>query len=177
MPTLAYHEAIPGHHMQIGIAQDLDLPLFQRITVFNGYAEGWGLYAERLAAEQGWYAGAPHYDIGRLQAEAFRAVRLVVDSGIHDRHMTFNEAVQAMVDATGYSAPYCQGQVIRYASWPGQAASYWTGAVKIRGLRERARVEQGAAFDLKAFHRAVLSHGSLPLELMLQVAGEDLGLR
>jgi len=176
MRTLAYHEAVPGHHLQIGIAQDLELPLFQRVTVFTGHAEGWGLYAEWLAGEQGWYAGDPYGAVGRLQSEAFRAARLVVDTGIHARGWTFEQAVQYLMDATGYPRGMCAGQVIRYASWPGQATAYWTGQVKIRQLRSRAEAEKGAAFDLKAFHRAVLSHGSLPLDLMQRVAAEDLGL-
>jgi uncharacterized protein (DUF885 family) len=174
--TLAYHETVPGHHQQIGVAQDLQLPLFQRVTTFTGYVEGWGLYAERLASDLGWYAGDPYGDVGRLQSEAFRAARLVVDTGIHARGWTFDQAVQYMRDATGYSVGACQGQVIRYASWPGQATAYWTGRVKIRELRSRAEAAQGAGFDLKAFHHAVLSHGSLPLEIMQRVAAEDLSL-
>jgi uncharacterized protein (DUF885 family) len=174
--TLAYHETVPGHHQQIGVAQDLPLPLFQRVTTFTGYVEGWGLYAEWLAGDLGWYAGDPYGDVGRLQSEAFRAARLVVDTGLHARGWTFDQAVQYLQDATGYSKGFCQGQVIRYASWPGQATAYWTGEVKIRELRSRAEAAKGAAFDLKAFHRAVLSHGSLPLELMQKVAAEDLSL-
>jgi len=174
--TLAYHETIPGHHEQIGVAQDLPLPLFQRVTAFTGYAEGWGLYAEWLAGDLGWYAGDPYGDIGRLQSEAFRAARLVVDTGLHARGWTFDQAVRYLQDATGYSTRFCQGQVIRYASWPGQATAYWTGEVKIRGLRSRAEAAKGGAFDLKAFHHAVLSHGALPLDVLDRVAAEDLSL-
>lgn len=174
--TLAYHETIPGHHEQIGVAADLPLPLFQRVTTFTGYVEGWGLYAEWLAGDLGWYAGDPHGDIGRLQSEAFRAARLVVDTGIHARGWTFDQAVQYLQDATGYSRQSCAGQVIRYASWPGQATAYWTGQVKIRELRSRAEAAQGAAFDLRAFHHAVLSHGAMPLDTLQRVAAEDLSL-
>jgi uncharacterized protein (DUF885 family) len=174
--TLAYHETIPGHHEQIGVAEDLPLPLFQRVTVFTGYAEGWGLYAEWLAGDLGWYAGDPYGDVGRLQSEAFRAARLVVDTGLHARGWTFDQAVQYLQDATGYSTGFCQGQVIRYASWPGQATAYWTGEVKIRELRSRAEAAKGGAFDVKAFHHAVLSHGALPLEILDRVVAEDLSL-
>src|SRR6185295_2656224 len=174
--TLAYHETIPGHHEQVGVAQDLPLPLFQRVSIFTGYVEGWALYAEWLAGDLGWYAGDPYGDVGRLQSEAFRAARLVVDTGLHARGWTFDQAVQYMQDATGYSTRFCQGQVIRYASWPGQATAYWTGEVEIRALRSRAEAAKGGAFDLKAFHHAVLSHGALPLEIMDRVAAEDLSL-
>jgi uncharacterized protein (DUF885 family) len=174
--SLAYHETVPGHHEQIGVAQDLQLPLFQKVTTFTGYVEGWGLYAEWLAGDLGWYAGDPYGDVGHLQSEAFRAARLVVDTGIHARGWTFEQAVQYMQDATGYSRGSCVGQVLRYASWPGQATAYWTGQVKIRELRTRTETAKGTAFDLKAFHHAVLSHGALPLELMSQVAAADLAL-
>jgi len=176
MRTLAYHEAVPGHHLQLGVAQDLALPLVRRVVGFTGYAEGWALYAERLASELGWYQDDALGDVGRLQAEAFRAARLVVDTGIHARRWTQAQAVQFMQDNVGFSPGAANGQVIRYAAWPGQATAYMTGALRLRALRERVRTTKGEAFDLKAFHRAVLSHGSLPLELLERVVAADLGL-
>lgn len=176
MRTLAYHEAVPGHHLQIGIAHDLDLPLFQRIHTFTGFAEGWGLYAEWLAGDLGWYEEDVTGDVGRLQAEAFRAARLVVDTGIHDLGWTFDEAVQFFHDNTGFSVPFAQGQIARYASWPGQATAYWMGRSKILELRAAAAEALGESFDVRAFHRAVLLHGSVPLDVLETNVEEDLGL-
>ena len=176
MRTLAYHEAVPGHHLQLGVAQDLALPLVRRVVGFTGSTEGWALYAERLASELGWYQDDALGDVGRLQAEAFRAARLVVDTGIHARRWTQAQAVQFMQDNVGFSPGAANGQVIRYAAWPGQATAYMTGALRLRALRERVRTTKGESFDLKAFHRAVLSHGSLPLELLERVVAADLGL-
>jgi uncharacterized protein (DUF885 family) len=176
MRTLAYHEAVPGHHLQLGVAQDLALPLVRRGVGFTGSTEGWALYAERLASELGWYQDDALGDVGRLQAEAFRAARLVVDTGIHARRWTQAQAVQFMQDNVGFSQGAANGQVIRYAAWPGQATAYMTGALRLRALRERVRTAKGEAFELKAFHRAVLSHGSLPLELLERVVAADLGL-
>jgi uncharacterized protein (DUF885 family) len=170
MRTLSYHEAVPGHHLQIGVAQDLPLPLFQRVVGFTGYVEGWALYAEWLAGDLGWYAGDVHGDVGRLQAEAFRAARLVVDTGIHARRWTFAQAVDFFRQNTGFGQRFSEGQIARYAAWPGQATSYWMGRTRILELRRAWQAAQGAAFDVKAFHRAVLSHGSLPLEVLATVA-------
>jgi uncharacterized protein (DUF885 family) len=172
MRTLAYHETVPGHHLQIGLAQDLPLPLFQRTAGFTGFVEGWALYAEWLAGDLGWYAGDPHGDIGRLQAEAFRAARLVVDTGIHDRRWSFDEAVAFFRDATGFPEPFAAGQVARYASWPGQACAYWMGRAKILELRRAREAALGDGFDVKAFHRAVLGHGSVPLEVLSAMTGD-----
>lgn len=176
MRTLAYHEAVPGHHLQIGLAQDLDLPLFQRVVGFTGFAEGWALYAEWLAGELGWYEGDLPGDVGRLQGEAFRAARLVVDTGIHHRAWTFDQAVDFFRDATGYGQGFAEGQVARYASWPGQATSYWMGRTAILDLLAGARAELGEGFDLVAFHRAVLGHGSVPLDVLAFAVRADLGL-
>jgi len=166
MRTLAYHEAVPGHHLQIGIAHDLDLPLFQRVVTFTGFAEGWALYAEWLAGDLGWYEGDVPGDVGRLQAEAFRAARLVVDTGIHDLGWSFEQAVDFFRDSTGHGQRFAEGQVARYASWPGQATAYWMGRTRILERRRAAEAALGDQFDLAAFHRAVLSHGSVPLDLL-----------
>jgi uncharacterized protein (DUF885 family) len=176
MPTLAYHEAVPGHHLQIGVAHDLDLSLFQRVVTFNGFAEGWGLYAEWLAGDLGWYADDPYGDIGRLQAEAFRAARLVVDTGIHAEHWTFDEAVAFFSENTGYGEGFAQGQIARYAAWPGQATAYWMGRTRVLALRRAAEEALGADFDLVAFHHAVLIHGSVPLDVLESDVRGDLAL-
>ncbi len=176
MRTLAYHETVPGHHLQIGIAHDLELPLFQRVVTFTGFAEGWALYAEWLTGDLGWYEGDPTGDIGRLQAEAFRAARLVVDTGIHAMQWTFDEAVDFFSENTGYGQGFAEGQIARYASWPGQATAYWMGRTRIMDLRRAAEEALGAEFDLEAFHDAVLLRGSVPLDVLETNVEADLGL-
>jgi len=169
MPTLAYHEAIPGHHYQIAIAQQLDLPSFRRGSDFTAYVEGWALYAERLVAELGLYGNDVYGDLGRLQAEAFRAARLVVDTGIHTKHWTFDQAVDFMVENTGMAEYSMQGEVSRYISLPGQATAYYIGYTKILELRQRAMDELGSQFDLKEFHNLLLGSGAMPLDILEQV--------
>lgn len=186
MRTLAYHEAVPGHHLQIGIAHDLRLPLFQRVVTFTGFAEGWALYAEWLAGDLGWYEAAPPGwpaaagdatgDVGRLQAEAFRAARLVVDTGIHALGWSFDEAVDFFRASTGFSQAFSEGQIARYASWPGQATAYWMGRTRILELRRAAEAALEDGFDLAAFHRAVLLHGSVPLDVLAADVEADLGI-
>ena len=176
MRSLAYHEAVPGHHLQIGIAHDLDLPLFQRVVAFTGFVEGWALYAEWLAGDLGWYEGDVPGDVGRLQAEAFRAARLVVNTGIHDQGWSFDQAVNFFRDSTGFPQRFAEGQVARYASWPGQATSYWMGRTRILALRRAAEDALGDAFDPVAFHRAVLTHGSVPLDVLDAAVASDLAL-
>jgi uncharacterized protein (DUF885 family) len=166
MPTLAYHEAIPGHHMQISFAQTLDLPDFRRDVGFTAYLEGWGLYAEDLAAELGWHEGDIPGDLGRLQDAALRAARLVVDTGIHAFGWSFDEAAAFMVDNVGYPTSYMEGQVYRYISWPGQATAYWIGMQRILDLRQEAVDALGPAYDLQAFHTAVLTSGAVPLDVL-----------
>ena len=169
MPTLAYHEAIPGHHFQIAIAQQLDLPTFRRASDFTAYVEGWALYAERLVSELGLYDTDVYGDLGRLQAEAFRAARLVVDTGIHAKHWTFDRAVDFMVENTGMPQNAMQGEVSRYISLPGQATAYYIGYTKILEVRQRAMDELGDQFDLKEFHNILLGSGALPLDILDQV--------
>ncbi len=164
MPTLAYHEAVPGHHFQIGIAQEIQLPSFQKEVFFNGYVEGWALYAERLAAELGLYEDNPYGDLGRLRLELLRAARLVTDTGIHAKQWTRNQARAYLTDTLGGSR--WAHEADRYIVLPGQANSYKIGMEKIIELRERAQTELGEAFDLKEFHRAVLENGSVPLEIL-----------
>jgi uncharacterized protein (DUF885 family) len=167
MPTLAYHEAVPGHHLQIALAQEQsDVPLFRRLLSFSAFAEGWALYAERLAWELGWYDEDAQGDIGRLQAEIFRAARLVVDTGMHAKRWTFSQAMSYLRDNTGFSQGEAESQIARYASWPGQATAYKIGMLRLLDLRRELQDTQGASFDLKAFHTAVLEHGSQPLEVL-----------
>ncbi len=166
MPSLAYHEAVPGHHFQIGIARDLKLPLFRSLAQFNAYTEGWALYAERLVAEQGWYADDPAGDLGRLQYEALRAARLVTDTGIHAKKWEFEQAVDFMVENTGMPRQAMEYEVARYIAWPGQATSYAVGMLRLLELRRQAQEALGKRFDLKEFHNTVLGSGSLPLEAL-----------
>ncbi len=171
MPTLAYHEAVPGHHLQIALAQELPLPLFRKDVSFNGYVEGWALYAEQLAWELGWYEDNPYGNLGRLQYEAFRAARLVVDTGIHAKGWTFNQALTYMEENVGFDPTVVnlQYEVSRYIAWPGQATSYKVGMLKILELRERAEKELGDKFDLKEFHNVILGKGSMPLAVLEKV--------
>ena len=176
MPTLAYHEGIPGHHFQVALARELDLPLIRGILQFNAYAEGWALYAERLTADLGWYESDPYGDLGRLQSEALRAARLVTDTGIHAKKWSFDQAVEFMVEQTGMPYEEMQYEVARYTAWPGQACSYSIGFLKLLELRRMAQEKLGDDYDLKAFHHMVLIHGGMPLELLEQVFQEDLRL-
>ena len=175
MPTLAYHEAVPGHHFQIAIAQHLDLPAIHRASEFLAYVEGWALYAERLAWELGFYADDPAGDLGRLQMEAFRAARLVVDTGLHTQGWSFDQAVDFMVENTGRSLQSVQGEVSRYISIPGQATSYYIGYLRILELRQQMQTAQGDAFDLREFHNLVLGNGAVPLDILTQMVQARLG--
>jgi uncharacterized protein (DUF885 family) len=172
MRTLAYHEAIPGHHFQIGIAQSLTgVPFFRRIVPFTAYSEGWGLYAEHLALEQGFHPTA--FDsLGALQAELFRAVRLVVDTGIHRDHWTRQQAIDFMVRNTGMQPTAVTTEIERYIVEPGQACAYKVGELEIVALRQRAMDKLGARFDIRKFHDVVLGNGSLPLTLLERVVDE-----
>jgi len=169
MPTLAYHEAIPGHHTQIAIAQQLDLPSFRKASDFSAYVEGWALYAERLAYELGFYEDDPYGNLGRLQAEAFRAARLVVDTGLHAKKWTFPQAVEFMVANTGMTEYMMQGEVSRYISLPGQATAYYIGYTRIMELRQHAMDLLGDQFDIKEFHNVILGNGAMPLDILEQV--------
>jgi uncharacterized protein (DUF885 family) len=173
MKTLAYHEGIPGHHFQIAIAQELkDLPLIRQQTLYSAYAEGWALYAERLAAEIGMYKDDPWGDLGRLQAELFRAVRLVVDTGLHAEDWSREKAIEYMVNSTGLSESEVTSEVERYMGQPGQACAYKVGQLKILELRERAKLALGAKFKLKDFHAVVLENGAVPLTLLEKLVDE-----
>jgi uncharacterized protein (DUF885 family) len=167
MPTLAYHEGVPGHHWQISTAQELKgLPQFRKVIPFTAYVEGWALYAEWLAKEAGWYQGDPFGDLGRLRAELFRAVRLVVDTGIHAKRWTREQAITYMRDKTGIGEKEVTAEIERYIVWPGQACAYKVGMLKLQELRTRAQTELGPKFDQREFHDVVLRNGQLPLEIL-----------
>ena len=166
LPTLVHHEAIPGHHFQISFAHEVDIPLYRAGLSFTAYAEGWALYAERLAWELGAYDDDPYGNLGRLQDELFRASRLVVDTGIHAKRWTFQQAVDSMVESTGLALEYVQGQISRYILLPGQATAYKIGMLKFIELRERAEAQLEERFDLADFHDVVLREGSVPLDVL-----------
>jgi uncharacterized protein (DUF885 family) len=172
LPTLAYHEGVPGHHFQLGIQSELTgVPTFQRSGVFpqaTSYVEGWALYAEKLADEAGFYRDDRYGELGRLEAELFRAARLVVDTGIHWKRWTRAQANTYMEDTLGKPANWYAGEVVRYTAWPGQALAYKMGELKILELREQAKQALGAKFDLKQFHNVVLQSGSMPLPVLEQ---------
>jgi uncharacterized protein (DUF885 family) len=162
----AYHEGIPGHHMQLSVAQQMtNLPNFRRHTFNSGYIEGWALYAEQLGKEVGFYRD-PVSDYGRLSSERFRAVRLVVDTGIHSKGWTRDQVVEFFRSAKVIDEPMIQTETDRYIAWPGQALSYKLGQLKFVELRERARNELGAKFDIRTFHDEMLNGGVLPLDLL-----------
>jgi uncharacterized protein (DUF885 family) len=165
--AIAYHEGVPGHHMQLSIQQRLEgLPKFRLHGLgFNAYSEGWGLYAEQLGKEIGFYQD-PVSDYGRLSSELFRAVRLVVDTGIHAKGWTRDQVVEFFRKSGAVDEPTIQSETDRYIAWPGQALSYKLGQLKIRELRERAKKELGPKFDLRSFHDEMLNGGTLPLDLL-----------
>ncbi len=166
MRTLAYHEAVPGHHFQIAIAQEQkDLPFFRRLIPFTAYAEGWALYAERLAWEAGFQTD-PYDNIGRLQAELFRAVRLVVDTGIHHKRWTREASIRYMRENTGMAESDVVSEIERYFVMPGQALAYKIGMTRILELREKAKTALGDQFDIRQFHNVVLTNGSVPLTIL-----------
>jgi uncharacterized protein (DUF885 family) len=165
--AIGYHEGVPGHHLQFSIAQELtELPPFRRFGLdFNAYSEGWAFYAERLGKEVGFYQD-PYSDYGRLQNEMWRAVRWVVDTGVHSKHWTRQQMIDFFHEHTAMDDQNIETEVDRYIAWPGQALSYKMGQMKILELRERAQKELGPKFDLRAFHDAVLDQGPLPLDVL-----------
>ncbi|MET0547157.1 MAG: DUF885 family protein [Caulobacterales bacterium] len=167
LPTLAYHEAIPGHHLQNTLALEAqDLPLLRRWIWFTAYGEGWGLYAEQLADEMGVYANDPFGRLGYLQSQLFRATRLVVDTGMHFYGWSREQAISYMARTTGDNVASVTTEVERYAVWPGQACAYMVGRLEIDRLRDKAMAALGPKFNLKGFHEAVLANGGLPLSAL-----------
>lgn len=164
----AYHEGVPGHHMQISIAQEQsDLPPFRQQAFYTAYVEGWALYTERLGKEMGFYQN-PYNNYGRLDDEMWRAARLVVDTGIHYKKWKRDQVVQYLRDHSSQNEAYFQAETDRYIAWPGQALAYKIGQLTILRLREKARAELGAKFDIRGFHDEVLGGGALPLDVLEQ---------
>ncbi|NVJ60670.1 MAG: DUF885 domain-containing protein [Gammaproteobacteria bacterium] len=169
MRTLAYHEAVPGHHFQIAIQQELeDVPMFRKFAPFTAYVEGWALYSEQVAWELGFQEN-PYDNIGRLQAELFRAVRLVVDTGIHAKRWTREEAIDYMLKNTGMAKSDVVAEIERYIVMPGQATAYKVGMIKILELRKKAKEALGDKFDLRDFHDVVLKNGAVPLDILERI--------
>jgi uncharacterized protein (DUF885 family) len=164
--AIAYHEGIPGHHLQISLAQELpDLPEFRKHAGYTAFVEGWALYAERLGKEVGRYQD-PYSEYGRLENEMWRAIRLVIDTGVHDKHWSRDQMVAFFHRYTAMDEPNVQSEVDRYIAWPGQALAYKLGQLEILKLRESARQKLGDKFDLRAFHDEVLGNGALPLDVL-----------
>ncbi|MCK5052186.1 MAG: DUF885 domain-containing protein [Candidatus Cloacimonetes bacterium] len=169
MKTLLHHETIPGHHLQIAYAQELaNIPMYRNFTFFTAFIEGWALYAEKLAFEQGWYDDI-YSELGYLNSELFRAVRLVVDTGIHYKKWSREQAAEYMRENLGWAS---YGEIDRYSVWPGQACAYKIGELKILELREKAKKELGDDFNLREFHDVVLQNGAIPLNLLENVVDE-----
>ena len=167
MPTLAYHEGVPGHHWQISTAEELKgVPQFRKVIPFTAYVEGWALYCEWLAKQAGWYDKDPFGNLGRLRDELFRAVRLVVDTGIHAKRWTREQAIAYIHEKTGMGEKEVKSEIERYIVAPGQACAYKIGMLKIQELRARAEKELGERFDQREFHDVVLKNGGLPLEIL-----------
>lgn len=171
LEALTFHEAEPGHHFQSAIAGEMDMPEFRKTLYHSAYGEGWGLYSERLGKEMGFYQD-PYSDFGRLTYEAWRASRLVVDTGMHALGWSRQQAIDYLADNTALSMPDVVNQIDRYVSWPAQALSYKIGELKILELRQRAQQQLGDKFDIRAFHEQILRTGSLPLDLLEELTNE-----
>jgi prolyl oligopeptidase len=166
LTALILHEAIPGHTFQGGIAIELkDIPKFRRYGGYSAYAEGWALYSESLGNELGLYDD-PYIHFGALSNEMWRAVRLVVDTGMHYKHWTRKQAIDYFLENVATTEYSATSEVDRYISWPGQALAYKVGELKIQELRQRAEKELGPKFDIRAFHDAILLPGPLPLTVL-----------
>ena len=174
MQALAYHEAVPGHHLQHSLAHEaLGRSAFRTHCNFTAFSEGWALYCERLPAEIGLYVD-PYAEFGRLELDAWRSARLVVDTGIHAKGWTRDEAIAFIESVSASSRPEIEREVDRYIAWPAQALAYKIGELKIRELRTKAQRRLGAAFDIRAFHDRLLAEGSLPLTMLERHMGEEL---
>ena len=177
LESLTLHEAVPGHHLQGALTKELEgLPAFRRYSYVNAFGEGWGLYSERLGIEAGFYKD-PYSDFGRLTYEMWRACRLVVDTGLHAMGWSRQRAIDYMAERTALSRHEITTEVDRYISWPGQALAYKMGELKIRELRARAEKQLGTRFDVRAFHDAVLEHGSVPLDVLERQIDEFIASR
>ncbi len=170
LPTLTYHEAVPGHHHQIALAQEATgIPPLRRLPLYSVYTEGWGLYAEALADEMGAYENDPFGKLGYLQSFMFRAARCVVDTGLHHKRWSREQAIRYMVENLGDQESSVATEVERYCVWPGQATSYKVGQTRWSALRERARQALGDRFDIKGFHDTALAAGAMPVAVLERV--------
>ena len=178
MEAISYHEGIPGHHLQISIAQELTgLPEFRKHVGYTAFVEGWALYSERLGKEIGFYQD-PVNDFGRLEADTWRAIRLVVDTGVHSEHWTRNQMLEYFHAHSTMDDTNIRLEVDRYIAWPGQALGYKMGQLKILELRARAKAALGDRFDLKAFHDVVVDSGAVPMDVLeARVNGGVAGLK
>jgi uncharacterized protein (DUF885 family) len=166
MEAVAYHEGLPGHHLQISIAQELTgLPEFRKYQDYTAFTEGWGMYSERLGKDVGLYKD-PYSDYGRLENDMWRAIRLVVDTGVHSQHWTRQQMVDYFREHSAIDETNIQAEVDRYIAWPAQALGYKMGQLKILELRDKAKTALGSKFDIKAFHDEVLDSGALPLDVL-----------
>jgi len=165
MTALFLHEGQPGHHYQVAMQQELAVPKFRRSLWYDAYGEGWALYAEGLGRDLGVYED-PNAYLGRLFLELHRALRLVVDTGMHARGWSREQAIQYLMDKEGSKEDQARRAIERYMAWPGQALAYKVGELKILELRERARARLGERFDIRAFHTQVLGEGSMPLRML-----------
>ncbi len=166
LEALAFHEGIPGHHLQLSIAAELEgVPEFQRYLRFTAFSEGWGLYSEYLSKEMGFYQD-PYSEFGRLAMELWRAARLVVDTGLHAKRWTREQAIAYLIDNTPNAEWDCAKAIERYIAMPGQATAYMVGKIRILELREKAREALGDKFDIREFHDTVLGSGPVPLDIL-----------
>jgi uncharacterized protein (DUF885 family) len=170
LPSVTFHESIPGHHLQLALQQEAGLPLIRKVSFYSAYIEGWALYAEELAVEMGMYKDDPLGQIGELHDAMWRGIRLVVDSGMHAMKWSREKAVRYFADTAGDPDSAVITEVERYCVWPGQACSYMLGKLEFLKQRERARKALGARFDIRKFHDAVLLDGAVPLSLMAGLA-------
>lgn len=174
LEALSLHEGVPGHHLQSALAMELGLPMFRRTVYHAAFGEGWGLYSERLGKEMGFYTD-PYSDFGRLTYEAWRACRLVVDTGMHAFGWSRQQAVDYMLDNTAVSVLEANDEIDRYITWPAQALAYKIGELKIRQLRAHAESELGADFDIRHFHDTVVGNGSVPIAILEEIVGDWIG--
>ena len=166
--TTAYHEGVPGHHLQIALAQELPtLPRFRQNSFYIAYVEGWALYSERLGEEAGFFQD-PYSLYGHLEDDLLRAIRLVVDTGFHYKKWSRQQVVDYFHANSGIDEPTVQSETDRYMAWPGQALGYKIGQLKILELRDRAKKALGPRFDIRAFHDEVLDSGAMPLDVLEQ---------